>query len=94
MLIEGYEKDVEKESAALEKLGMLVMETAPIIPPMIKGRLGENSNDGLLDLQTGAVYSNTSQGEIEVPEGVKVLSERIKNNFDPTGRLNPGRRPY
>ena len=94
LLIEGYEKDVEKESASLEKLGMSVMETAPIIPPMIKGRLGENSNDGLLDLQTGAVYSNTSQGEIEVPEGVKVLSERIKNNFDPTGRLNPGRRPY
>tara|TARA_B100001029_G_scaffold26081_1_gene18553 strand:- start:378 stop:1250 length:873 start_codon:yes stop_codon:yes gene_type:complete len=94
LLIEGYEKDVEKECASLEKLGMSVMETAPIIPPMIKGRLGENSNDGLLDLQTGAVYSNTSQGEIEVPEGVKVLSERIKNNFDPTGRLNPGRRPY
>ena len=94
LLIEGYEKDVEKESASLEKLGMSVMETAPIIPPMIKGRLGENSNDGLLDLQTGAVYSNTSQGEIEVSEEVKLLSERIKNNFDPTGRLNPGRRPY
>jgi len=94
LLIEGYEKDVEKESAALEKLGMSVMETAPIIPPMIKGRLGENSNDDLLDLQTGVVYSNTSQGEIEVSEGVKLLSERIKNNFDPTGRLNPGRRPY
>ena len=94
LLIEGYEKDVEKESASLEKLGMSVMETAPIIPPMIKGRLGENSNDDLLDLQTGAVYSNTSQGKIEVSEGVKLLSERIKNNFDPTGRLNPGRRPY
>ena len=94
VLIEGYEKDLQKESAALEKLGMSVMEVDPIIPPMVKGGLQENLGDGFLDLQTGAVYSNTPQGEIEISEGVKLLSDRIKNNFDPTGRLNPGRRPY
>jgi len=29
-----------------------------------------------------------------VSEEVQRLSNRIKKNFDPTGRLNPGRRPY
>ena len=94
LLIEGYEKDVEKEISSLEKLGMTVMETAPKIPPLLKGSSQENSKDGFLDLQTGAIYSNTRRGETEVSEGVKLLSDRIKKNFDPTGRLNPGRRPY
>lgn len=94
VLIEGYEKDLQKESASLEKLGMSVMEIDPIIPPLVKGALQENLSDGFLDLQTGAVYSNTPQEKIEISEGVKLLSDRIKNNFDPTGRLNPGRRPY
>ena len=94
VLIEGYEKDLQKESASLEKLGMSVMEIDPIIPPLVKGTLQENLSDGFLDLQTGAVYSNTPQEKIEISEGVKLLSDRIKNNFDPTGRLNPGRRPY
>ena len=94
VLIEGYEKDLQKESASLEKLGMSVMEIDPIIPPLVKGALQENLDDGFLDLQTGAVYSNTPQEKIEISEGVKLLSDRIKNNFDPTGRLNPGRRPY
>ena len=73
---------------------MTVMETAPKIPPLLKGSSQENSKDGFLDLQTGAIYSNTRRGETEVSEGVKLLSDRIKKNFDPTGRLNPGRRPY
>ena len=94
VLIEGYAQDVEKESESLEKLGMRVMESAPIIPPVVKGPVKEDWNEGLLDLQTGAFHSYDPQSEMQISDGVKKLSDRIKNNFDPTGRLNPGRSPY
>jgi len=29
-----------------------------------------------------------------VDPGVRAIGERMKSNFDPDGRLNPGRDPY
>jgi len=94
LLIEGYEKDVEKEKASLEKIGMEVLDRELEIPPLQKGATKEDLNGGFLDLQVGAVYSNAPHCTIQVSEEVQRLSSRIKKNFDPAGRLNPGRRPY
>ena len=94
VFIEGYEKDVEKEKASLEKIGMVVLDRELEIPPLQKGATKEDLNGGFLDLQIGAVYSNDIHCDTQVSEEVQRLSNRIKKNFDPTGRLNPGRRPY
>ena len=94
VFIEGYEADVEKERVFLEEVGMTVMDRALEIPPLQKGETKKDLNGGFLDLQTGAVYSNDSNSNIEVSEEVQRLSNRIKQNFDPTGRLNPGRKPH
>ena len=94
VLVEGYEKDVEKEKASLEKIGMVVLDRELEIPPLQRGATREDLNVGFLDLQIGAVYSNDTHCNIEVSEEVERLSNRIKKNFDPTGRLNPGRKPY
>ena len=94
VFIEGYEVDVEKEKAFLEKVGMTVLEGVLEIPPLQKGATKKDLKSGFLDLQTGAIYSNDTNSNIEVSEEVQRLSNRIKQNFDPTGRLNPGRKPY
>ena len=70
------------------------MDRALEIPPLQKGATKKDLNGGFLDLQTGAVYSNDANSNIEVSEEVQRLSNRIKQNFDPTGRLNPGRKPH
>jgi len=94
VLVEGYEKDVEKEKASLEKIGMVVLDRELEIPPLQKGATKDDLNGGFLDLQIGAVYSNDTYCNAKVSEEVQRLSNRIKKNFDPTGRLNPGRRLY
>jgi len=94
VLLEGYAEDIEKESKSLKSVGMLPMDTAPYIPPAVKGNSKEVPKGGLLDLQTGVQYSTQPSQQKHVPESIKELSQRIKSNFDPTGRLNPGRDPY
>ena len=91
VFIEGYEKDVEKEKSSLEKAGMTVLDGSIEVPPQQKGTFGKDLKDGFMELQTGVVYSNDCKRSAPVSEEVRRLSNRIKENFDPTGRLNPGR---
>lgn len=42
---------------------------------------------------TGTVHAERPQPTRQVSAGVAMLHERMKNEFDPTGRLNPGRNP-
>lgn len=42
---------------------------------------------------TGTVFADQAQPRREVSAGVLLLHERMKKEFDPTGRLNPGRNP-
>ena len=94
MLLEGYAEDIDKEASSLNEIGMLEMEKGPEIPPALKGNYENTSGEGLLDLQSGVLHSHNNQKRIEVSEKVRELSSRVKDNFDPTGRLNPGRSPY
>lgn len=94
VLLEGYAEDIDKEASSLNEIGMLEMEKGPEIPPALKGNYKNTSGEGLLDLQTGVLHSHNNQKRIEVSEKVRELSSRVKDNFDPTGRLNPGRSPY
>ena len=39
----------------------------------------------------GLVFADTPQPERTVDAAVALIGERMKQNFDPDGRLNPGR---
>lgn len=41
----------------------------------------------------GLVFGERPQPQRELSAGVEMISQRLKQNFDPTGRLNPGRDP-
>jgi glycolate oxidase FAD binding subunit len=43
------------------------------------------------EIGVGIVHTAEPAQSVAPPEGAIALSRRIKANFDPTGRLNPGR---
>ncbi len=45
------------------------------------------------EIGVGVVHTNRPQPTRDVPAGIVELNSRIKERFDPTGRLNPGRDP-
>ena len=93
-LLEGYATDVEAETEILEAEGMAAAGPPDLpehrwsIPPQDVGRL-----DGsfVAEVGVGVVHRDEPQPPKTVEPMVAELCRRIKDNFDPTGRLAPGR---
>lgn len=92
VLLAGAPADVEEKVAALE--------LSPVAgPPDVSGRhrwslapsaLGTLEGDFVAEVGVGLVHHRDRPASRPVDPGLRVLTQRIKANFDPSGRLNPG----
>ncbi|MDP6976911.1 MAG: FAD-binding protein [Acidimicrobiales bacterium] len=93
--LEGYREDVEASAESLvAELGLEPIEGPPALPPHRSRWDGTLPEGGILEVGSGVVHGPEPL-PVPVPApGVAALGRRIRDGFDPTGRLNPGRDPY
>ena len=107
--LEGHGRDVEAQEAVLAALGPVTeVDPDPdtglpvalpphrwSLAPAELGGLGEGSGTGafVAAMGLGLVFAERPQPHRPLDPAVAEVSRRLKDNFDPTGRLNPGRDP-
>jgi glycolate oxidase FAD binding subunit len=98
--LEGHQADVDAECVALGRLGSVTeAEGPPPLPahrwslaPADARRLdGTDTGPFVAVIGTGLVFADNAQPARSLSREVRAVSARLKANFDPTGRLNPGR---
>lgn len=105
--LEGHEPDVAADAATLGGLGPFAeVEGPPDLPPRrwsveparLRGLGRTGPADGLppgpfvASVGVGTIWAGEAQPVAEPPAAIAAVARRLKDNFDPTGRLNPGRR--
>lgn len=100
--LEGHGADVDEQAARLRTVGSFeVVDGPPSFPPhrwsLTPGQALEVDDAMLGDHVTivgvGLVFASEPQPRRSIEPNIAIVSDRIKSNFDPTGRLNPGRNP-
>ena len=98
--LEGHGPDIEAESVVLRDLAGFVEVDGPPARPAHRwslspaGALGlpaSSPGPTLVAVGVGLGWCDTAQPSRATPPGVDAVAARLKHNFDPTGRLNPGR---
>jgi FAD/FMN-containing dehydrogenase len=100
VLLEGHPDDVADQARLLGP-GFAEVEGPPPVPG--GGRLSVRPSElrklrpgawggWLAEVGVGVVHTSAPPASPAVDPGVAALCERLKRAFDPTGRLNPGRR--
>jgi len=98
--VEGHAPDVRSQLAGLARVGTFAEVAGP--PPLPAHRWSltpadlrriDHSATGpfVASLGVGLVFAELPQPPRTLSPAVAALSSRLKANFDPTGRLNPGR---
>jgi len=102
VLLEGYEPDVDGELRRLRQIGDFFDIGGPPPLPAHRWSLSPAALRTLDRSATGAAVASVGVGRVwaEQPQPrpaadpvIDLISSRMKANFDPTGRLNPGRKP-
>ena len=107
MLLEGHGPDIAADRATLRSFGTFVDDDGwPELPPhrwsLAPGELrnlastdpdGHDTGRFVAVIGAGLVFAERAQPPRALGPAVRVVSDRLKQNFDPTGRLNPGRDP-
>lgn len=102
VLLEGYEPDVDAEVRRLRNAGdFFDLAGAPPLPEhrwsMAPGALRTldrtTTGAAVASIGVGRVWAERPPPRAAFDPVVDLISSRMKANFDPTGRLNPGRRP-
>ena len=91
--VEGYGEDVNEEVGRLQMLGM-VATGEPLLPRERDRWTGVLPVGGILEVGAGVVHRPDAPESGKVAIGVRALGERLRDSFDPTRRLNPGRDPH
>jgi len=100
--LEGHGAAVDAEQQRLAEIGTFIEAAGP--PPLPKHRWSlepaamrstEQFGDGswVASVGVGTVWCDQPQPQRQPDLGVQALGDRIKEQFDPRGRLNPGRTP-
>lgn len=96
VLIEGHAVDVETTRSALEQIGTWEACAGPFALPTHRWSLAPSelrSIEGnfVASIGVGTVWRDRPQPPRNLPAPVIEISKRLKANFDPAGRLSPGR---
>ncbi len=96
VLLSGHGADVEAQSARAARLGMQPCAGPPPLPPHRwsvppASLAGLDGGGWVAEWGVGVVHHPSPRPAEPVDPVVRVLHERIKSSFDPTGRLAPGR---
>jgi FAD/FMN-containing dehydrogenase len=99
VLLEGHAPDVAEQRDRLARLATFVDCDGPFPLPPHRWSLtpaealdvGRSSDGSIVSVSVGTAWRTMAQPHRPVSSPVRGISERLKHNFDPTGRLNPGR---
>ena len=99
VFLEGHGPDVDAEVSSLAGTGSFTNVDGPpplpehrwSLPPAELFALGDTDDRFVAALGSGIAFAATPQPRREPDPGVVAVAERIKHQFDPTGRLAPGR---
>ena len=103
VLLEGHAVDVADQLSVLHRLARFEeVDGSPDLPshrwslsPSDIHNLNRHDTGCFVaSIGVGLVFAEKPQPPREVSVAVRQVSERLKANFDPTGRLNPGRRAW
>ncbi len=105
-LVEGHRAEVDEQVRRLSRLGRFEeVGEAPMLPsnrwslePSALRSLGSADNPHhtgrfVASIGTGLVFGEHGQPARQLDPVAQLVSDRIKAEFDPDGRLNPGRNP-
>jgi glycolate oxidase FAD binding subunit len=100
--LEGHSVDVRSQEEALASLGKwTVCEGPPELPPHRWSLQPKDLRDAGRDaagsfvacIGVGTVFATVAQPPRTMDARLSELSQQVKREFDPAGRLNPGRSP-
>ena len=99
VLLEGHGPDVDQQASVLSALGSFQQVDGPPELPAHRWSLSPaaasefSSGEFVAAIGLGLVFADMPQPARELDAAVAIIGDRMKENFDPTGRLNPGRHP-
>ena len=100
--LEGHGPDVEHQTDVLAALGdFSPVDGPPPLPPYrwslspaeAAAFTPPDGTSFVAAIGLGLVFAEASQPDREIEPAAAIIGDRMKANFDPTGRLNPGRNP-
>ncbi len=100
VMLHGHEVDVDADAARINVLGSFAEIEAPpapsghrwSLPPADLRSLPSNGMGTFVaEIGVGIVHAEHPQPSRPLSPAVQLIHERMKAEFDPTGRLNPGR---
>jgi FAD/FMN-containing dehydrogenase len=98
--LEGHGVDVASQAEALQTAGSFAEAAAPPAPTGHRWSLRPSDLASIDRYETGAytavigvgtVFAERAQPQRRIDPAVAIVAQRVKDQYDPSGRLNPGR---
>lgn len=93
----GYRADVDADAAVAGRFGLVDVAGPPSLPPYrwstTTKALRTQTGVFVAEIGVGTVHRFEAAPKRPLDTAVAALHDKLKANFDPTGRLNPGRDP-
>jgi len=101
VLLEGHAVDVQAEAQALGAVGRFIeTDEHPVLPqhrwsltPAEMRQPPQDAGGFLASVGVGTLFADKPQPRRELDPVAEALGRQMKQQFDPSGRLNPGRVP-